>query len=97
MQALAAAYGLDVPAPDILFAISERHTLRTEGRWSILTPRYQLPDTLVSHLGFALRHEAVDLGLLAALFRRPEVGAAYNGVGASPADGTAPPPCMVPV
>jgi hypothetical protein len=28
--ALAAAYGLDVPAPDLLFATSERHTLRTE-------------------------------------------------------------------
>ena len=27
--ALAAAYGLDVPAPDLLFATSERHTLRT--------------------------------------------------------------------
>jgi hypothetical protein len=76
--ALAAAYRLDVPAPDILFAISERHTMRTEGRWSILTPRYQLPDTLVSHLGFALRHEAVDLGLLAALFRCPEAGVAIT-------------------
>lgn len=76
--ALAAAYGLDVPAPDILFAISDRHTLRTEGRWSILTPRYQLPDTLVSHLAFALRHEAVDLGLLAALFRRPEAAVAIR-------------------
>jgi hypothetical protein len=74
--ALAAGYGLDVPAPDILFAISDRHTLRTEGRWSILTPRYQLPSTLVSHLAFALRHEAVDLGLLAALFRRPEAARA---------------------
>ncbi|KAA5608674.1 Fic family protein [Rhodovastum atsumiense] len=71
--ALAAAYGLDAPAPDRLFAAGERHTLRTEGRWSVLTPRYQPPaDTLVSHLGFALRHEAIDLGLLAALFRRPE-------------------------
>ncbi len=76
--ALAAAYELDVPAPDVLFAISERHSLRTEGRWSILTPRYRLPDTFVSHLAFALRHEAVDLGLLAALFRRPEAAAAIR-------------------
>lgn len=74
--ALAAAYGLDVPAPDGLFAASERHTIRTEGRWSILTPRYRPADTLVAHLAFALRHEAVDLGLLAALFRRPEAGRA---------------------
>ncbi len=76
--ALAAAYALDVPPPDILLAISERHSLRTEGRWSILTPRYQLSDTFVSHLSFALRHEAVDLGLLAALFRRPEAAVAIN-------------------
>jgi hypothetical protein len=76
--ALAAAYGLDVPAPDLLFATGERHTLRTEGRWSILTPRYRPADTLVSHLAFALRHEPVDLGLLAALFRRPEAGPAIT-------------------
>ena len=72
--ALAAAYGLDVPAPDLLFATGERHTLRTEGRWSILTPRYRPADTFVAHLAFALRHEPVDLGLLAALFRRPAAG-----------------------
>jgi len=76
--ALAAAYALDVPAPDLLFATSERHTLRTEGRWSILTPRYRPADTLVAHLAFALRHEAVDLGLLAALFRRSEAGPAIT-------------------
>ena len=76
--ALAAAYGLEVPAPDLLFATGERHTLRTEGIWSVLTPRYQPADTLVAHLAFALRHEAVDLGLLAALFRRPEAGPAIT-------------------
>jgi Fic/DOC family len=74
--ALAAAYGLAVPAPDRLFATGDRHTMRTEGCWSILTPRYRTPDTFVAHLAFALRNEAVDLGLLAALFRRPEAGRA---------------------
>ncbi len=76
--ALAAAYELEVPAPDVLFATSERHTLRTAGRWTIMTPRYQPAETLVAHLAFALRHEAVDLGLLAALFRRPEGGRAIT-------------------
>ena len=76
--ALAAAYGLAVPSPDVLFATGERHTIRTEGRWSILTPRYRQADTMVSHLAFALRHEAVDLGLLAALFRRPKAGLAIT-------------------
>jgi len=76
--ALAAAYELAVLAPDIHFAISERHSLRKEGRWCILIPRYQLPDMFVSHLAFALRHEAANLGLLAALFRRPEAANAIR-------------------
>ncbi len=76
--ALVAAYGLEAPAPDALFAVSDRHTLRTEGRWFVLTPRYRPGDILVAHLGFALRHEAVDLGLLAALFRHPEAAPAIT-------------------
>jgi hypothetical protein len=78
LAALAAAYGLDVPAPDSLLAAGDRHSLRQDGRWTILTPRYQPVNSLAAHLGFALRHEAVDLGLLASLFRRPEAGRAIT-------------------
>lgn len=66
--ALIAAFDLQVPAPDELVAISEKHTLRQEGRWRILTPRYKPEDTISAHLDFALRHEGVDLGVLNALF-----------------------------
>lgn len=68
-SALIAAFGLGVPLPDELVAISERHTYRREGRWRILTPRYKPDDTVAAHLAFALRHEGVELGVLAALFR----------------------------
>ena len=66
--ALIAAFGLRVPPPDALLAIGEKHTLRQEGRWRILTPRYRPDDTIRAHLEFALRHEGVDLGILNALF-----------------------------
>lgn len=66
--ALVAAFDLQVPAPDMLLAIGEKHTLRQEAKWRILTPRYQPDDTISAHLDFALRHEGVDLGILNALF-----------------------------
>ncbi|MGE0007813.1 MAG: Fic family protein [Parvibaculaceae bacterium] len=66
--ALIAAFGLQVPAPDVLLTIGEKHTMRQEGRWRILTPRYRPADTISAHLDFALRHEGVDLGTLSALF-----------------------------
>ncbi|WP_119303907.1 Fic family protein [Dongia deserti] len=73
--ALVAAYRLSVPAPDELVAIGERHTYRQEGRWRILTPRYQPAETVAAHLEFALRHQGVDLAVLNALFQTlaPEV------------------------
>lgn len=67
--ALIAAFGLEVPSPDELVAIGERHTYRRDGRWRVLTPRYRPKDTNAAHLDFALRHEGVDLGVLSALFR----------------------------
>ena len=67
--ALIAAFDLQVPAPDELVAVGERHTLRREGRWRVLTPRYAPDATIAGHVGFALKHEGVDLGILNALFR----------------------------
>jgi hypothetical protein len=66
--AIMAAFDLNVPPPDEMLAVSTKHTLRREGRWRILTPRYNPPETIVGHLEFALRHEGVDLGVLNALF-----------------------------
>lgn len=67
--ALIADHALPVPLPDKLLAIGDRHTYRHEGRWRILTPRYDPAPTLSGQLEFALRHEGVDLAVLAALFR----------------------------
>ena len=67
--ALIAAHSLRVPPPDEMRAISEKHTMRREGRWHIMTPRYQPADTISAHLEFALRHEGVDLAVLNALFQ----------------------------
>jgi len=67
--ALIAAFDLQVPAPDEMVAIGEKHTLRREGRWRVLTPRYRPAATIAAHVEFALRHEGVDLGVLNALFQ----------------------------
>lgn len=67
--ALIAAFDLQVPPPDEMVAIGEKHTLRREGRWRVLTPRYRPAATIVAHVAFALRHEGVDLGVLNALFQ----------------------------
>lgn len=67
--ALIAAHSLRMPPPDEMRAISEKHTMRREGRWHIMTPRYQPADTISAHLEFALRHEGVDLAVLNALFQ----------------------------
>jgi hypothetical protein len=72
--ALIAAFGLEVPAPDELVAIGERHTYRQVGCWRILTPRYAPAADLAGHIEFALRHEGVDLGVLSALFQRAPAG-----------------------
>lgn len=67
--ALIAAHDLRVPPPDGLIAIGEKHTIRKEGRWHIMTPRYRPADTVSAHIEFALRHEGVDLAVLNALFQ----------------------------
>lgn len=67
--AIIAAFDLQVPAPEELVAIGEKHTLRREGRWRVLTPRYRPAATIAAHVEFALRHEAIDLGVFNALFQ----------------------------
>lgn len=67
--ALIAAFDLKVPAPDEMLTIASKHTLRREGRWRVLTPRYRPADTITGQLEFALRHEGIDLAILNALFQ----------------------------
>jgi Fic family protein len=82
--ALIAAHQLRVPPPDELIAIGEKHTLRREGQWRILTPRYQPADTISAHLEFALRHEALDLAVLYALFQAMPQGVIEEWVKSEP-------------
>ena len=67
--ALIAAFDLNVPPPDEMLAIGTKHTLRREGRWRVLTPRYSPAETIAGQLEFALRHEGVDLAILNRLFQ----------------------------
>ena len=82
--ALISAFDLKVPAPDELIAISDRHTFRTEGRWTVLTPRYRPPATVIGHIEFAMRYQGVDLAVLNALFRGIDPGELQTWVQGEP-------------
>ncbi len=68
--ALVSAFGIPAPVRNPT-CISERHVrgnVRADGIWQVYDKRY-LPDaTLEGHLGFALRHETIDLLILKRVF-----------------------------
>jgi hypothetical protein len=66
--ALIGAHDLRVPLPRTLFAIGERHRIRNEAGWRILTPRHAPSRDLEGHLTFALKYEGLDLAALKRLF-----------------------------
>lgn len=66
--ALIKKYNLEVPAPDALFGISQRHSIYKKDDWVMLTPRHKPQDTLLGHLVFALKNEGINLSVLCALF-----------------------------
>ncbi len=66
--ALIDAFALPVPTPRILMAIGERHRVREEAGWRILTPRHAPSADLEGHLTFALKYEGLDLAVLKTLF-----------------------------
>ena len=67
--ALIDAYNLKAPWPRTLFAIGERHRIKTEGGWRMLTPRHSPDPSLEGHLTFALKYEGLDLAVLKRLFQ----------------------------
>lgn len=67
--ALIEAHELKVPPPDSLCVIGPKHKKYVDGRWNVFTPRHKPDDTLFGHLTFALKYEAIDLGVLNALFQ----------------------------
>jgi len=66
--ALIEKYDLRVPLPKQLTAIGARHVKMSTEEWQVLTPRHHPDDSLSGHLTFALKWEAVELGILLALF-----------------------------
>ena len=61
-------YALQLPLPQQLAAIAERHQPTSTNEWQLLSPRHAPEDTLFGHLEFAIKWEGVDLGVMAALF-----------------------------
>ena len=59
---------LRVPLPRTLSAVGERHRIRIEAGWRILTPRHAPAADLEGHLTFALKYEGLDLAVLKRLF-----------------------------
>lgn len=66
--ALIHAYELRVPLPRTLSATGERHRVKEEAGWRILTPRHAPSPDLQGHLTFALKYEGLDLAVLKRLF-----------------------------
>ena len=66
--ALIHSYDLKVPLPRTLLAIGERHKIKTEAGWRLLTPRHAPTADLEGHLTIALKHEGLDLAVLKRLF-----------------------------
>jgi hypothetical protein len=73
--ALLERFELAVPLPPRLAGTAVRHHPAPHPVWQLLTPRHRPEATLEGQLIFALKWEGVDLGVLAALFRRRELEA----------------------
>lgn len=89
----ALVHALDINAPLRHFScVSEKHvrgTRRVTGPWQIFDKRYQPGNTLVDHVTFALRHEAIDLLILKRIFDTIPPEAITNIVRATPNGGMA--------
>jgi hypothetical protein len=87
--ALMARYDLQLPSPPRLAAIAGRHHPASSPSLRLLTPRHRPAATLADQLVFALKWEGVDLGVLAALFKRVEPDEVAALVRATPTGGFA--------
>lgn len=67
-SALINRYDLEVPLPELLSAISEKHRSYTKGKWQVFRTVQEPDPTLLGHLTFAFRYEGVDLLILKKLF-----------------------------
>lgn len=80
-SALIYRYNLEVPLPEIISAISEKHRSYQEGRWQVYKTVQEPKQTLFGHLVFALKYEGVDLLVFKKLFEtidKREIEATVN-------------------
>ena len=82
--ALIKTYNLEVPLPEILAAISKKHTKYQKDRWMMYTPRHAPTNSLYGHLVFALKNEGVDLAVLKTLFDNIEKEEIINIINQKP-------------
>jgi hypothetical protein len=82
--AIISACDLRVPLPDVLSATGDRHHVRNDAEWRILTPRHAPAAELGAHLTFALKYEGVDLAVLKRLFSSVQPGEIEAIVRATP-------------
>lgn len=68
-SALISAYNLEVPTPDVLSVVSQKHKQYQKDNWLVFSPRHKPENNLHAHLIFALKHEGVNLSVLSALFK----------------------------
>jgi len=66
--ALINTYNLEVPLPEILYAISPKQKKYKQEKWYILPFRYLPGDSLYENLKFALKYEGIELSILKSLF-----------------------------
>lgn len=67
-SALMHRYGLEVPLPETIAAISDKYRSYKEGKWQVYKTIQEPDHTLFGHLVFALKYEGVDLLILKKLF-----------------------------
>lgn len=80
-SALIHHYGLEVPLPDLISAISDKHRSYKEGKWRVFKTVQEPTPTLLGHLTFAFRYEGVDLLILKRMFEtvdKKEIEAIVN-------------------
>ena len=61
--------GKNVPLPDRLAIVTEKHQRYNTDQWQVFTIRHKPENDLTSHLKFALKYEGIDLYILKKLFQ----------------------------
>lgn len=61
--------GTNIPLPDRLAIVTEKHQRYNTDQWQVFTIRHKPNNDLISHLAFALKYEGIDLYILKKFFQ----------------------------